>query len=72
MKQTLRLLILVLPAMALSSCYVEGRGHAHVKRPSYQPGQTTHTSHHYHKYEPAPQRSRSSLINANTNIGVRL
>jgi hypothetical protein len=68
MKHILRFLSIVLPAVALSSCYVDGHAHGHARYPGYRPG---HTNHHYYDRGPAPRRSGPS-INANTNLGLRL
>lgn len=58
----------------LSSCdtYVEGHGHAR-PYPAYGPGHThTHTDHYYRDSSPPARRSSRPLLNANTNLGVRL
>lgn len=70
MKHILRLLSIVLPAVTLSSCYVDGHAHGHVNHSGYRPGYT-HTDHYYYERGPAPRRS-APLVNANTNLGLRL
>lgn len=70
MKHTILTLALGIALMTLSSCdtYVEGHGHAH---PAYgRSSHHTHTTHHH--YDNRPARRSGSLLNANTNLGVRL
>ena len=76
MKHTLQLLSLGFVMAALSGCdtYIEGRGraHSHAYPYRYGPGYNhTQTNHYYYDRRPSPRPS-GPVLNANTNLGLRL